>query len=356
MTHKALLAACGAFGCAVLTATPAAAAAEESTLVSGKAFADVTHLDAQNDGVDSATNGTGIDVKRFYLGVAHNFDDIWSINLTTDFNYVANDGETQLFVKKAYLQAKLSDAFIGRLGSADLPWVTFVEELYGYRYVENVIVDRLRFGTSADWGIHATGKMAAGRMNYAVAVVNGAGFKNPTRSNSMDVEARIGFVPLPGLTLALGGYSGKLGKDVAGSATPPQHTAQRVDVLAAYVSGPLRAGGEYFHAKDWNQVTTQAADSARGLSIWASYDFTPRWSLFARADSAKPSRDLNAALEDEYVNLGVAAHPRKNVDVAFVYKHEKVDGGGTVATSNGTLGGLREGKYDELGVWCQVVF
>jgi hypothetical protein len=49
-------------------------------------------------------------------------------------------------------------------------------------------------------------------------------------------------------------------------------------------------------------------------------------------------------------------HPRKNIDLAFVYKNDKVDGGGVVATSNGNIGGVREGKYDEFGFWAQVQF
>ncbi|MEO8018623.1 MAG: porin [Pseudomonadota bacterium] len=337
-------------------AFPTIAMADEATTVGGKMYADVTSYDLSNDGNDSAANGTGIDVKRFYLGVTHNFDDIWSVNVTSDFNYVANDGETQIYVKKAYAQAKLSDAFIARVGSADLPWVPFVEDLYGYRFVENVIIDRLKFGTSADWGLHAGGKAAEGRFNYAASVINGAGYKNPTRSNSVDFEARLGFAPVKGLTLAVGGYSGKLGKDVEGSATAPQHTAERVDALAAYVNGPLRVGAEYFQASDWNQVTTIASDKADGFSVWGSYNFSATWGAFARADSAKTSKDLSADLKDEYFNVGLVTRPRKNIDIALVYKHEKVDGGGTVSTSNGTIGGLNEGKYSEVGVWAQVAF
>jgi hypothetical protein len=330
--------------------------ADESTTVGGKMFVDVTNYDLQNDGKDSAANGFGIDVKRFYLGVTHNFDEMWSANITSDFNYVANDGETQIYVKKAYAQAKLSDAFIARAGSADLPWVPFVEDLYGYRFVENVIIDRLKFGTSADWGLHAGGKVAEGRFSYAASVINGSGYKNPTRSKSVDFEARISFQPLNGLTVAVGGYSGKLGKDIQGSATPPQHTAERIDALVAYVSGPLRVGGEYFQAKDWNQVTTAASDKADGVSVWGSYDFAPKWGAFARYDNAKTSKDLNSDLKDEYFNAGIVSHPRKSIDVAFVYKHEKVDGGGLVNTSNGNIGGLNEGKLDEVGVWAQVAF
>ena len=357
MTKKSLVVPCAAACLGALAAFPAAAANEESTTISGKMFADFTHLDLQNDGVDSSANGTGIDVKRFYLGATHNFDEIWSVNVTTDFNYVSNDSETQVYIKKAYVQAKLSDAFVGRLGSADLPWVPFVEDLYGFRYVENVIIDRLKFGTSADWGLHGGGKISDGMLNYAVSVVNGAGYKNPTRSNSMDVEARLGFVPMKGFTLAIGGYSGKLGKDVVGSTTPPQHTAQRGDAIVAYVDGPLRLGAEYFYAKDWNQVTAVATDKSDGFSAWGSYNFTPQWGVFARGDSAKTSKDLKPNLKDEYFNVGLVSHPRKNIDVAFVYKHDKVDGGGTVSTSNGTIGGvINEGKYDEFGVWAQVAF
>src|SRR5215831_3985687 len=158
---------CAALGVALALGTALPAAADETTTVSGKAFIDVTDYNLKNDGVDSANNGFGIDVKRFYLGVTHVFDDTWSANITTDFNYVGNDGETQLFIKKAYVQAKLSDAFVGRIGSADLPWVPYVEDLYGYRYVENVLVDRLKFGTSADWGLHAGGKVNDGMFSYA---------------------------------------------------------------------------------------------------------------------------------------------------------------------------------------------
>src|SRR5689334_24079984 len=150
-----------------------ARAADDTTTVSGKMFADLSNYDASNDGVNSPANGFGIDVKRFYLGVTHNFDDVWSVNVTSDFNYVSNDSETQIYIKKAYVQAKLSDAFFGRLGSADLPWVPFSEDIYGYRWVENVLVDRLKFGTSADWGLHAGGKVADGKFSYAAAAING---------------------------------------------------------------------------------------------------------------------------------------------------------------------------------------
>src|SRR5262249_49736544 len=148
---------------------------EESTTISGKMFGDLSNTSLKNDGVDQASSGTAVDVKRFYFGATHNFDQTWAVNFTSDFNYVGNDGETNLYVKKAYVQGKYSDALVGRLGSADLPWVPFVEDIYGYRWVELVIIDRLKFGTSADWGVNASGK-GKGGINYSLSVVNGGGY------------------------------------------------------------------------------------------------------------------------------------------------------------------------------------
>jgi hypothetical protein len=68
--------------------------------------------------------------------------------------------------------------------------------------------------------------------------------------------------------------------------------------------------------------------------------------------TAQPSKDLNPDLRDEYFNVGLVNHVRKGIDLALVYKHEQVDGGGTVNTSNGVIGGLNEGTYDEYGLWC----
>ncbi len=200
---------------ASLIACGAAMADEGATTVGGKAFIDFTNIDQTSDGTKQAASGTGADVKRFYLSVTHDFDKTWSANATTDFNYTSTTSETQLFIKKAYVQAKLSDAFVARLGSADLPWIPFVEDLYGYRYVENVLIDRLKFGTSADWGVHAGGKLLDGQFSYAASAVNGNGYKNPTRSQSLDVEGRVAYVPVTGLTIAVGFHSGKEGKDIA---------------------------------------------------------------------------------------------------------------------------------------------
>jgi hypothetical protein len=317
----------------------------ENTSIGAKMFFDLTNLDAESAGVKTAASGTGVDVPRFYLIANHTFDENWSANLTTDFNYTSATGETQLFVKKAYVQYKVSDAFWVRAGSADLAWVPFEEDLYAYRYFEKVLIDRTSYGTSADWGVHVGGKLSDGMFGYAVSLVEGRGYKNPTRSKTMDVDARISFVPVKGFTAALGLYNGKRGLDVEAPTPTTFHTATRYTALLNYATDKFRVGGSYFTADNWNNVTTAATDKADGYSVWGSVALTPTWSVLARYDNEKPSKDLAPTRKEDYYNIGVSTKPRKGVDLAFAFKHDEVKNSGVTAT-----------KFDEVGVWVQVAY
>lgn len=314
-----------------------------STTLSGTLFTDWTYLNQQQNGADTGATGYGIDVKRFYLGVDHGFDDIWSANLTTDFNYLKSDGETQLFVKKAFVQAKLSQAAAFRLGSADMPWIPFDESIYGYRFVENTLIDRLHFGNSADWGVHFLG--SNGWSNYAVSLVNGGGYKNPSRSKSMDWEGRWAFYPVSGLVIAIGGYTGDLGQNTA--TTPALHTANRQDALIAYKTALVTLGAEYFHASNFMPaaITTNATDSASGYSLFGSVQIAANGTaLFARYDNADPSKDLDPSKKDKYYNAGISFPANRNITWALAYKYEDL------ADNTTDL------KNREIGLWAQIKF
>ena len=334
-----------------------------STSISGRMYYDITSIDDQSNGVKvpGGPNGVNFDIKRFYIGIDHKFNDVYSANVTTDFTYDSGPaGATQLYLKKAYLQAKLSDAFTVRLGSADLPWVPFVEDLYGNRYVENVMIDRDKFGTSADWGVHALGKFPAGpaMISYQVSAVDGAGYKKPgigtaNRSKGIDVEGRLA-ATVSDFTVAVGGYTGKLGKDVQG--TPTYNNATRFDALAAYSNKRFKLGVEYFRANDWNDVTQAnplLTNSSEGYSAFGSIKIASNVGVFGRYDWVKPKDDTSPTLRDNYYNVGISYSPVKIVDFALVYKHDKVENG-SIATSNGTIGGSNDGTYNEIGLFSQL--
>lgn len=345
----------------LLLGVAAGARAEATTTVSGKAYVDYTYRNNVDDGTGLAADksaGTALDLKRFYLGVDHAFDETWAARIRTDAG-ILSGGKLTVFVKHAFIQARVSPELTLRAGSADLPWVPFLEDLAGYRYVENVLVDRVKLGTSADWGLHAGGKLAGGLVSYAVSAVNGRGYGDPTRTQAPTVEARLAVKPVKGLTLAVGGQAGKLGLNAIGTATP--RTAQRFDVLVAYVEGPLRVGATGFYARNYDKAIvagTSPEDEGLGASGWASYAFTTELALFGRADYVQPKKDASSSLKDLYFNAGVQYSPVKAVNLALVYKRETVEAG-TMSTANGTIGSTvagAKGTFTEFGVFGQYAF
>lgn len=371
--------------------------------IGGRIFADLTDIRQQNNGTDTSNSGTGVDVKRFYIIINEKLNDMWSAKLETDATYNSVTGSTctgsgatlkcttgttaqqvDVYMKNAFLQMSLGPAFWVRLGEADNAWIPFSESVYAHRYVENVLVDRLKFGSSADWGLSIGGDLLGKTLSYQISAIEGNGYKNPTRSKTMDIEGRVSY-QMDGVVIGIGGYTGKLGQDkyannltIAGVSVPQTYrTASRFDALVGYAGFGLRAGVEYFSANDWTngitggsdvpELTSTGAltptDKADGESVFASYDFTTMWGVFARYDDAKLSKSLAPGLKDQYFDVGLEAHPfnmdKKNIDVALVYKHEKMDGGpagSSFSTTNGSGFNEADGKYDEVGIWTQVSF
>jgi opacity protein-like surface antigen len=80
---------------AKVAAAPAAPKSDSSswtkdTKISGKAFFNISSIDNERAGVNQSVNGTQTELKRFYLGVDHKFNNVLSANLTTDFRYGSN--------------------------------------------------------------------------------------------------------------------------------------------------------------------------------------------------------------------------------------------------------------------------
>jgi len=339
----------------------------ENTSMGGTVFADVSNIDEKLNGVKPAgsPNGTNFDIKRMYISIDHQFNSVWSANLTTDFNYDTGPAAaTQLYIKKAYVQAKVAGDYLTvRAGAADLPWVPFVESFYGYRYVENVLIDRIKFGTSADWGVHALGTFPIEKdlkVSYALSVVNGMGYKKPgfvggvNRSQTMDFEGRLS-ASYMGFVAGVGGYSGKLGADFENGA-PALHTASRVDALVGYSDKWFKIGGEYMWARadgSSSQITSAVADSSDAWSVFGNVNIMPQLAVFGRYDWVKPKRTTVPSLENTYYNIGISYEPVKIVDFALVYKRDLINHGAFADQNFTTTSSNGHATYDEVGLWGQ---
>jgi len=215
-------------------------------------------------------------------------------------------------------------------------------------------------GNSADWGAYFLGSFGDDfKIEYAAAAVNGAGYKKPAfglgtnRSDGMDVEGRVD-VRYDNFVAAVGGYSGKEGKELTPDTTT--HTASRFDALLAYEGDTFRVGGEYFSQNNWNAVTSATSDNGDGYSVFANYQFTPEWGVFGRYDDTKPEKKLLPGYHNKYYNFGIEYTPTKIVNLSLVYKHDEGKNG-VFTDQNGPIGGTGldpKGHYDEIGLFGQL--
>jgi hypothetical protein len=355
-----------AIGALVMVASASAFAQSwsDSTTVSGRMYYDFTDVTNKVDGAKSnaaptganGANGTGFDITRFYVGIDHKFTDMFSANVTTDFQYNSTLAATEVYLKKAYIDMTVAPEFDVKAGATDMPWIPYVESIYGNRYIEKTIIDRQGFGTSSDWGLHASGTFGAAgdpTISYQASMVNGNGYKNPNRATKMDLEGRVSAV-VDQWNFAVGGYSGTRGQSVyTGSVLPATpHKAQRFDALAAWIGDQGRVGVEVFSATDWaaSAITDTTAghtkgDKSDGTSVFGTYRFDHDWSAFARFDDVKPSKTLSPTKEDKYDNFGVTYSAFKNVDFSLVAKHDDLTS--TISAVN------HKTVNDELGVFAQ---
>ena len=411
-----------------------------NTQVNGRMFFNESNINQKTNGSKNANSGTGFNIKRFYFGVDHQFNKMFSgtllmdisnvIGETANTNYVtpsttatapscvtkavpvttttptgftttctagaaSNLSSAALvgkgfYVKNAFLQAKLDPALIIRAGSAPLPWVPYIEGQYGFRHIENTTIDRLSYGTTADWGIHVLGDLAGGLISYQVSAIDGGGYRNVKVTKYVDLEGRLS-AQYKGAWAAIGGYTGKRAAGVetlTGAAFPTTfRTAKRLDAGAGYKTALFNVGGEAWYAKNWNNVAVNpvntttllpiaySQDSARGYSVFGNVNFAPKWAVFGRYDWSQTNRITDPALKDHYFNVGLQWEPVKIVDIALVYKRETAKNG-AVSTTDGVIGcGLSatantfattaaqglgtctgNGTYDEIGLFGQFKF
>lgn len=426
--RKHLITAAVLAGCAAATSAYAVDIGENTT-VGGQAFFDFTNISdhqGQTNGTDPAVapSGTGFNVKRFYLIVDHQFNDIFSADLTTDAQYASNTtvvtgatvtcsggakptgttcptgssvtsvtptttsvntggSATEVMVKYLYLAAKLNDAATIHVGAYAMPWVQYVDGITGYRWVEKSVGDRLSLASTSDWGVNASGSFLNNLVGYSTSVVDGGGYKNPTRTKYPDFEGRLTSKPFNWLDVGVGYYNGHLGQVTVANENYDSNNATRWDGLVSVNFVGFRVSAEYIDAKNYKTVNSLTAgvfgtqdvvassptavlnnDAAKGYSFLASYAFNATWNVFARYDNVNLSENVLPNLKDKFYDAGIDYKPLKSLDLALVYKNEQVyDGSATIGSADGNgsyvIGGANSstsGTFREVGIYAQYKF
>ncbi|MDQ6953405.1 MAG: hypothetical protein Q9M15_07755 [Mariprofundaceae bacterium] len=325
---------------AVMAATMIAAPAfAGGTQVKGKVFYDFSQVDKTT--AAGKTKTTGGTLQRTYLTVKHKLDDTWKVRLTLDTAYQAKGtpkqaGKSVAYVKYANLTGSFMPEFNVKIGIIETAWIGHEDHLSGHRYLSKSFVDQAKWDDSADSGIGVFGKVADGMLNYDVNLVNGAGYKKTSPSNSQDISARVGLAPIEGLTIDLGyrdGYRGSktLIKGVAATGTKQTLT----QLMVTYGMGhDFRVAAGY--AENKVAPTGGVSRTDKGLNLWAWAKVTDQLGAFVNYEEIKFGKIGSSKEKRTVVSLDYKAN--KKVKLSLMYTDLKNVKG--VSTSKETIAGL----------------
>ncbi|NOR72970.1 MAG: hypothetical protein GQ467_03775, partial [Mariprofundaceae bacterium] len=304
------------------------------------------------NGVKQA-DAVGVALDRAYLTAKYQFDDVWSMRLTTDATVdTALSKQTNVYIKYAYLRGKLSDAFAVDAGVIETPWIGYENKLNTHRYVYKSFTDFEKFDDSADAGLGVFGKLGDGLFQYALAGVNGGGYSKIAKTAAIDFNSRLGFYPIEGLTFDLqfrDGYKGTKKWDVATLANTPGTKYRLMQGMVTYgIGNNFRIAANYI-SQNADDKTTGLTTKSTGYDAWGYYNFNSDFGVFGQYDYLKDKKDATLAeVKVNRLTAGLEYTPRKNVRFSLVAKTWKI--------KNATFNQGAEIKNATYGLYSEVKF
>jgi len=316
---------------AAMTSTSALAA--EDLALSGKVFFDyATHTET------GKTDQTGGNLARTYLSAKKKMDNTWSAAFTIDsaLNNAHDGKRNEVFLKKAQLTGKFSDALNIKLGLIATPWIGYEDKQGKHRYISKSFADTHKIASSADAGIGVFGKLMDGMVSYDVVSINGGGYGKTNITDKTDIELRLGAKPIEGLTLDLGYRNGYMGKFVATTAETKVILTQFL-ITYGTTMGDLsyRAGLNFITNEKTDELAvTNATITEKGTEIWA-WVRSGQYGGYMRSESL--DNGVTGDATEKRTVLSLDYHASKTVVVSLV-SDSTTDAGGTAGSDKSKTG------------------
>jgi len=341
-------------------------------------FSKLTRFDRTSNGKD-VTKTQSLNVDRAYFTIKYDFNSDWMMRITTDVvltDAVATPkgglftpGPTptttikknnNIFLKYAYVQGKLyGDAVVLRLGQSHTPWIDHEEHLWGHRFFSPVLIDKNGYDASSDLGIGLKGKVLDGMANYWVTYTNGPGYSHPGGLNnklgdSMDIDARVGFEPIAGLTLDFqyrNGYKGTKFRPATAAQAAAETKSILEQIMVTYGSGhDYRIGANYARNKVSKlQAVPAVADVTQSAyALWGWTKFFDDFGAFGRYEYTKDDKLAATQLKKIRYAGGIEYFPVKHVTLALGYDYTKTTIGGGPTLANPEIKDTRYGLWSEF--------
>jgi hypothetical protein len=284
---------------------------------------------------EAASDYNEFDIDRAYLEFHWRISDKARLRYTLeggDIRDTDKDGKRteQFDVTTKHLYLELQDPLhagsYARFGQVDLPWVPFEEDLWQYRFQAKVLADREGYLTSTDLGATVGGTMPHERGSWAVAAVNGEGWKKNEIGKHKDAHARVTLRPFAtvgekGKQFLVGAFASVGTYD--GISSGPDDRQRTIAHVGWVEKNAWTLAASYLWAEDpadkMKSVHPSLAarpgleSEAEGLSAWWILSFgafseseaLDAWELVARYDRMDPDEEVTDN-EHERVTLGVS--------------------------------------------------
>ncbi len=212
------------------------------------------------------------EIQRAYLGYRYTFNDEWYGYIVLDVgDPEAGDHQFSAFLKNAYLRYTKSDlTFL--FGMVPTTQFKVAEDIWGYRYIEEVFQDLYSFSSSADLG--ATVKYDfADFISADLSVFNGEGYQRIQSDNYMRPALGITLFPVQSVTARV--YADYMGGDVK---------QKSYSGFLAYQDNKVTVAGGYNYQENVNMIEDR---DRFGPSVFATYIPVPNIKIFGRYDQLK---------------------------------------------------------------------
>ncbi|HET7040535.1 MAG TPA: hypothetical protein VFI13_00890 [Gemmatimonadales bacterium] len=246
-----------------------------------------------NYNLSGTQHNNAFDMTRTYINVTAKFAGGVSTRATSDIYRDPADGSLKYRLKYGYVAFQPNAGNVTyKFGLIQTPWVSREEDIWDYRMQGSIGVDRNGIMTSADFGLGADAKLAGGRLDLNLAIVNGEGYSKPEGDQRKDYEVRASYRiansddtgPYGGLRLS--GYAG-IGKPTTGG------ERNRFLGMISYRTKQYTLAAEYVTTKDSTTGPAAVAERKGSLiSAFGVYHLTnSKVAVIGRVDIYDPNTD-----------------------------------------------------------------
>ncbi len=239
------------------------------------------------------------EITRAYINLTGNLSRRIAFRLTTDINSTretsptsVNNGSYTVRLKFAYAQWNLDDALRSkdtyvRLGIQPTPWLTFMDEIYRYRFQGQEFEERDGYQTFADVGVSMHYTLPRDYGDVHTGLYNGEGYSHAEPNDQKGWMTRGSLRPLP--------HRGALhGLRVNGfydhDAYVHDAERRRANVSFTFEHRYVNAAFDAMRAID-QSTTAVAPVHGRAWSAWVVPKSTHGWEGLLRVDRVTPNAD-----------------------------------------------------------------